>query len=192
MAVNPSATRHNTVVATSHGSRCGFPGAGEDDGAWSEALSSPSSAKARSVAVWKRAAGAFSRHRSTMRTRVAGIWRSLAGSLGRSSARIALTASAAVFPGNARRPDSISNNNTPTAKMSERWSIVWPRTCSGDMYPTVPRTTPGSVAVNRLNSPVPSGDSVSFASPKSRIFARSSVVTKMFAGFKSRWRIPFS
>ena len=61
-----------------------------------------------------------------MRTRVAGIWRSLAGSLGRSSARIALTASAAVFRGNARRPDSISNNNTPTAKMSERWSIVSP------------------------------------------------------------------
>ena len=30
--------------------------------------------------------------------------------------------------------------------MSERWSTGSPRTCSGDMYPTVPNTAPASVS----------------------------------------------
>ena len=60
--------------------------------------------------------------------------------------------------------------------MSERWSAGMPRACSGDMYPTVPRTTPApvtSVAVAVASSdPAPSGrpaGSRSFARPKSRI-----------------------
>ena len=146
MAVNPSATRHNTVVATSHGSRCGFPGAGDDDGAWSEALSSPSSAKAKSVAVWKRAAGTFSRHRSTMRTRVAGIWRSLAG---RSRPILGQIAPSRRRPRCSRETRAGPTAFRTTTPRRRRCRSVrrdsGPRTCSGDMYPTVPRTTPGSV-----------------------------------------------
>jgi hypothetical protein len=62
------------------------------------------------------------------------------------------------------------------------------------MYPTVPSTVPGLVApeIGRcVVLAVGSPGSVSFASPKSRIFARPSVVTKMLAGFRSRWTIPF-
>ena len=44
----------------------------------------------------------------------------------------------------ARRP-SISCSITPKLKMSLRWSASSPRTCSGDMYPTVPITTPACV-----------------------------------------------
>ena len=33
--------------------------------------------------------------------------------------------------------------DAPKEKISARWSTFCPRTCSGDMYPTVPSTTPG-------------------------------------------------
>ena len=36
------------------------------------------------------------------------------------------------------------------------------------------------------------GLSISFASPKSRILARPSAVTKMLSGFRSRWTMPFA
>ena len=65
---------------------------------------------------------------------------------GGSSLRIALMVSAGVAPWKARLPDSISYTMAPRAKMSERASTACPRTCSGDMYPAVPITRPGSVA----------------------------------------------
>lgn len=65
-----------------------------------------------------------------------------------------------------------------------------PRTCSGDMYPAVPSTVPGVVSTRPVGTADPAADngagSVSFANPKSRIFARPSVVMKMFSGFRSR------
>jgi hypothetical protein len=63
-----------------------------------------------------------------------------------SSVRIALAVSAAVPLANGCRPVTISYRTTPNEKMSERWSTSWPLTCSGDMYPTVPRTAPAPVA----------------------------------------------
>jgi hypothetical protein len=69
----------------------------------------------------------------------------------------------------------------PNEKTSERASAERPRTCSGDMWPKVPRTTPGSVAAEVLGS-----GRISLARPKSRIFRRPSFVMKMFSGFRSR------
>jgi hypothetical protein len=42
-------------------------------------------------------------------------------------------------------PSAISWRTPPSAKMSDRWSALCPRACSGAMYPTVQRTVPGSV-----------------------------------------------
>ena len=70
-----------------------------------------------------------------------------------------------------------------------------PFTCSGDMYPSVPITTPGSVpaAVGRFVCWPPAVSfCVSFARPKSRILTRPSLVRNRFSGFRSRWMIPFS
>ena len=47
--------------------------------------------------------------------------------------RIALIVSTAESPLKARRPESISYRIDPKEKMSERWSVSSPRTCSGDM-----------------------------------------------------------
>ena len=52
-----------------------------------------------------------------------------------------------VSPPNGRTPHNISYVMTPKLKMSLRWSTVVPAACSGDMYATVPRTTPGTVTV---------------------------------------------
>ena len=74
--------------------------------------------------------------------------------------------------------------------MSDRWSAGLPFTCSGDMYPSVPITTPGSVAAGAVGRFVCCAPSfsfcVSFARPKSRIFTRPSFVRNRFSGFKSR------
>ncbi len=54
--------------------------------------------------------------------------------------------------------------------------------------------TPGSVTAVAVGTFVAwfcSSKCVSFARPKSRIFTRPSLVTKMFSGFRSRWTIPF-
>ena len=72
-----------------------------------------------------------------------------------SSRRIAVIVSAAVPRSNARRPVSISCRMQPSAKTSERCSLRSPRTCSGAMYPTVPSTTPGSVAGATVVRPAP-------------------------------------
>src|SRR5947208_16759911 len=66
-----------------------------------------------------------------------------------------------------------------------------PRTCSGDMYPTVPMTVPAPVAVRTGDAPCGSSGRMR-ANPKSRIFSRPSNVRKRFSGFRSRLMIPFA
>ena len=80
-------------------------------------------------------------------------------------------------------PESSSYNTAPKLKISERASSVFPCTCSGDIYGAVPTTVTfarsGHVSVV-----------TTFAMPKSSSFARPSVVTRTFAGFRSRCRRP--
>ena len=79
--------------------------------------------------------------------------------------------------------------------MSVRASTGCARTCSGDMYPTVPSTMPApvpAVTVACWPSGALSSGRVSFARPKSRIFTRPSVVTNRFSGFRSRCTMPLS
>ncbi len=75
--------------------------------------------------------------------------------------------SAAESRANARRPDSISYNTEPSAKTSDRKSTGSPRTCSGDMYPSVPNTIPASVRA-RVTSAGSDAATPGSASPKSR------------------------
>ena len=72
-------------------------------------------------------------------------------------------------------------------------SAASPRTCSGDMYPAVPITVPGSVSASPSRSlRSPSGPARSSrARPKSRIFTIPSFVRNRFSGLRSRWTIPF-
>src|SRR5262249_54543175 len=58
---------------------------------------------------------------------------------GGSSLRIAFIVSMEDPPWNARFSENISYKIAPKLKMSLRESVVFPRTCSGDMYPTVPK-----------------------------------------------------
>ena len=69
-----------------------------------------------------------------------------------------------------------------------RASTGSPRTCSGDMYPTVP-ATPARLPSERTSvasSLVTVSRSSCFARPKSSSFARPSVVTNTFSGLRSR------
>ncbi len=68
--------------------------------------------------------------------------------------------------------------------MSERASPGFPSHCSGAMYAGVPITVPATV---RVASP---GPGAMCASPKSSSFTPD-LVTRMLAGFRSRWVIPF-
>jgi hypothetical protein len=73
-------------------------------------------------------------------------------------------------------PVHISYSTAPNENRSVRASSSFPRTCSGDMYATVPSALPGLVRcssdsmVAALMAAL-SGLRVTFASPKSRIFA---------------------
>ena len=61
--------------------------------------------------------------------------------------------------------------------MSEAGPAGWPRTCSGDMYPTVPRVVPGSVSTGESDCVAPSRSVGRVtARPKSRTFTRPSEV----------------
>ena len=103
---------------------------------------------------------------------------------GGSSLRIALIVSAEVGRWNVCLPITISYKMAPSAKMSARWSVGWPRTCSGDMYPIVPSATPGNVIVAaRFADPL---GWITLANPKSRIFTRPSLVTNRLSGLRSR------
>ena len=57
---------------------------------------------------------------------------------GGSDVRIAEDTTAGLEPVKARRPVVISYNTAPRAKMSLRWSVERPWSCSGDMYGNVP------------------------------------------------------
>ena len=109
---------------------------------------------------------------------------------------IAAIVSGALARANARLPETISYRIDPNANWSERKSSASPRACSGDMYPTVPSTTPTSVPAEAVgdcvSSPLSPVGAVSFASPKSRILAVPSFVTITFSGFRSRCTIPVS
>ena len=61
-----------------------------------------------------------------------------------SSFRIALSVSTAESPAKGRCPEESSCNTRPRLNKSDRASIVSPRTCSGERYPTVPTITPTS------------------------------------------------
>ena len=63
-----------------------------------------------------------------------------------SSRRIDDASSAGDCPRNGRTPVASSYKRIPSEKMSVRWSIAAPDTCSGDMYAGVPRMAPAEVA----------------------------------------------
>ncbi len=65
--------------------------------------------------------------------------------------------------------------------MSLRASAGRPATCSGERYPTVPSTTPGSVSAS---------PAVDWAMPKSVTFTSAVGVTSTLLGFTSRCTIP--
>jgi hypothetical protein len=89
-----------------------------------------------------------------------------------------LNMTAAVLPEKGFCPVSMLKIMMPKEKMSVRASTSPPLTCSGDIKEGVPmipmvRATPSRASI--------------LAMPKSVILARPSSVTRMFAGFKSRW-----
>ena len=76
--------------------------------------------------------------------------------------------------------------------MSARVSISTPENpaCSGDMYSSVPTTAPNCVDIDSSVSLPP----VALATPKSitlGIGLPSMSVTRMLAGLRSRWTMPF-
>ena len=100
---------------------------------------------------------------------------------------------------NAWRPVAISYSTTPNENKSVRASSFSPRTCSGDMYATVPSAVPGLVrftSASIVSPPMatasfaPAG--ISFARPKSSTFAWPRSVMKIFAGLMSRCTMPLA
>jgi hypothetical protein len=89
-----------------------------------------------------------------------------------------LNITAAVLPEKGFFPTSIVKRITPNEKMSVRASTSPPFTCSGDIKDGVPVTARVRAALWRANT---------LATPKSVILARPSIVTRIFAGFRSRW-----
>ena len=94
-----------------------------------------------------------------------------------------------LLPSNAFLPVTISYTSAPKAKRSVRASASLPSSCSGAMYCIVPRIVPGTVSglscVVSADS-VDTGDTLSFARPKSSSFVPLSV-SMMLPGFRSRW-----
>ena len=80
------------------------------------------------------------------------------------------------------RPAISWKSTTPAPYRSTRWSIGWPRNCSGAMYIGVPRTPP---AIVRPELSVR-------AMPKSAILMRPLRVMITFEGFTSRCQTPCS
>ena len=86
----------------------------------------------------KRCEGILARHRSTSCAHsgaMSGIKERRGVGVSR---RIACSTSTEVSPRNGKRPVKHSYSSTPKEKMSERLSVVSPRSCSGAMYGTVP------------------------------------------------------
>ena len=141
-----------------------------------------------------RRAGDFSRQRATRSSSSRGTSGLVRDGGAGSSRRIAAIRSKTLAPVNAGRPVSISESTQPSAKRSLCGPALSPRTCSGDMYPTVPSTVPGRVGSGVVGAEVgwfsEASSRTQRASPKSRILMRFSAVTKTFSGFRSRWTIP--
>ncbi len=107
---------------------------------------------------------------------------------------MALKMTPELSPRNGNPPVAISYSTAPKENKSERASSSLARTCSGDIYATVPIMVPGlvrwsesTVCVLRdaiLLEELPAR--LTFASPKSRILAWPRLVTKMLAGLMSR------
>jgi hypothetical protein len=102
---------------------------------------------------WKRSAGSFSSAFSTTIRSGSG---TSSGSGPAGWWTIACSTSKSDAPANGRRPASTSYSTTPKEKMSLRASTASPRVCSGDMYATVPTTTPVRV-VSSVGTRVTSG-----------------------------------
>src|SRR5215467_5114439 len=96
-----------------------------------------------------------------------------------------------VPPEGALAREHLVENGPKTENVGARIKRLSPP-CSGDIYPTVPNTTPASVPRLAVATEVCALGSicVSFARPKSRIFTRLSFVMNKFSGLKSRWRMP--
>ena len=153
-----------------------------------------SNAASRSCALEKRFRGSFSRQRPMTAARSSGRSARTRPTGGGVSRRIADASSAEEPPAKGRVPDAISYRTIPSEKRSVLASSGRPETCSGDMYGTVPITAPASESpAVAVASSLPDGpESVLFARPKSRSFTRPPDVSRTFAGFRSRWTIPFS
>ena len=106
--------------------------------------------------------------------------------------RIAAAMAEPVLPVKAGRPVASSNSTSPSEKRSLRASSASPRSCSGDMYATVPTAVPGDVSCGS-GSAVRAEDAGAagriWATPKSRIPGPRAVRTT-FAGLMSRCTMP--
>ncbi len=116
--------------------------------------STDSSDSARSCAERNRSSRPFARHRCTIPLSAGGTPRARPTSSEGVSSRIAVSVATVVSRRNGCFPDSSSYATTPNEKMSVRWSTGSPRTCSGDMYATVPRTCPAPVGDDSVTSPL--------------------------------------
>ncbi len=85
---------------------------------------------------------------------------------------------AALLPRKGFLPAIIVKMIMPNEKMSVRASMSPPFTCSGDIKEGVPMIPTVRAKPSRART---------LAMPKSVILARPSSVTRMLAGFKSRW-----
>ena len=101
-----------------------------------------------------------------------------AGSGGIGSSLIAFQIKKSVERSNSRTPDSASHSTTPSANTSVRASTDSPRICSGDMYGSLPLSTPVRVFLPSLGI---------FDTPKSSTLHTPSTVTNRFCGDTSRW-----
>ena len=139
----------------------------------------------KSRAVCHRSSGFFARHFRTMRSSPGDArgCRSLTGTA--SCSRIAAINAACDSASNGLCPVSISWSNAPNANTSVRTSTGSPRSCSGDMYGTVPNTSPVlvSAAISAACWEPPAVRNC--ARPKSRSFTPVDVIMTL-PGFRSR------
>jgi hypothetical protein len=149
----------------------------------------------RSEACWYRSFRSFSSARLMMSSSFWG--RSGFNRIGEIGSRFIIDSKITpeVSPRNGKVPVAISYRTEPNENRSVRASNSLPRTCSGDMYATVPSAVPGLVrccSSMSTASGVPSillqelAVGMTFANPKSRIFAWPRFVTNMLAGLMSR------
>ena len=145
--------------------------------------------------TWKRSSRRFSRHRRTIPSSAGGIPRSTLDSSAGVSSQDRRQRRRPPCPAGTGASAPAARTAPPRARRCPTaWSTGSARTCSGDMYATVPithaRAPSGDDAVGSSLSPA--SRSTSLARPKSRIFTRPSVVRNRFSGLRSRWTIPFA